>query len=488
MKRFLIPCLLALPSCVQILGIDDPIVGDPSSGASGAAGAGGDAGASGTAGTAGIAGTAAGGSAGNSGTAGDSGASGSSGAAGSGGTSGSSGTSGTSGSSGTSGTGGTGANGGAGGTSGQAGSSGTSGSGGIAGTAGNAGAAGSAGTAGSAGLGGNAGTAGSAGTAGVSGSSGTAGTAGTSGSTTGLSCVGLAANCGKDGTDDCCSTAETIQGGEVYYRDWDAANTVYTTKQYPATVASFKLDKYEVTVGRFRAFLNAYDAWRQAGHPAIGEGGDPLVTSVTTSWDINWTPYLPVSAAEFKDLSHLVCNTMFTTNHSWVETATPGATGSETKAINCVGWYEAMAFCLWDGGWVPTEAEWMYAAAGGSQNRAYPWSTPADSVTIDHYYANYGGISFVEAVGTHDLGKGRWGHQDLGGNVYEWTWDVYNDTYPGTPGVPCDNCASTTNTPYRVTRGGGLGITPDGLRTAYRFNYTPSNHDNSTGFRCARLP
>lgn len=280
----------------------------------------------------------------------------------------------------------------------------------------------------------------------------------------------------------------------MFYRFCDASltnandgwsGTTPCTLSWPAKVSSFRLDKYEVTVGRFRAFVEGYDAWRAAGHPAAGEGGDPNVKSVETSWDAAWTANLPVSAAEFTDgASPLFCDPNWQT---WV--ATP-AVASETRAINCVSWFEAAAFCLWDGGWLPTEAEWMYAASGGQENRVFPWSNPASSTAGDTTYANYDNNNTgAAAVGSYDAGKGRWGHHDLGGNVWEWTWDAYADPYPGSAGTTCSNCVrSGSASAARVMRGGGFYVNDiNNLRAAYRNNNnSPTYRDFHLGFRCAR--
>ncbi|MGO9835775.1 MAG: SUMF1/EgtB/PvdO family nonheme iron enzyme [Polyangiaceae bacterium] len=39
-----------------------------------------------------------------------------------------------------------------------------------------------------------------------------------------------------------------------------------------------------------------------------------------------------------------------------------------TDSIDCVNWYESYTFCIWDGGFLPSEAEWEYAAGGGSHS------------------------------------------------------------------------------------------------------------------------
>ena len=77
---------------------------------------------------------------------------------------------------------------------------------------------------------------------------------------------GAGNNCGASGTDDCC--ASPLVPGGTFNRDNDP--------NYPATVSDFRLDKYEITVGRFRAFVNA-GMGTQANPPAAGSDANPNV-------------------------------------------------------------------------------------------------------------------------------------------------------------------------------------------------------------------
>jgi len=113
---------------------------------------------------------------------------------------------------------------------------------------------------------------------------------------------------------------------------------------------------------------------------------------------------------------------------------------------------------------LPTEAEWNYAAAGGSEQRFYPWSDPfpPGSETIDGTYAAYGcltdgspqndcAFTDILPVGSRSpKGDGRWGQADLGGNMDEWNLDYGNFTYP----MPRNDCANLISAYGRRTRGG----------------------------------
>jgi sulfatase modifying factor 1 len=295
------------------------------------------------------------------------------------------------------------------------------------------------------------------------------------GSCSGPGCESLPATCGPNKDESCCAT--TLVPGGTYNRSNDA--------NYPATIDSFRLDRFEITVGRFREFVKAYPGSK----PAAGAGAHPLISG--SGWDPAWDANLPADQgaliAEILDCS---TNPPYPT---WTDL--PGA--NETLPISCISWYEAFAFCAWDGGRLPTDAEWNYAAAGGSEQRDYPWPNPnaPGPAPIDNTYAVYEctadgsapficAISDILSVGSKSpKGDSKWGQSDMAGSVYEWNFDC-STAYP----LPCNNCAALQCTIDRVMRGGGWLYGKTSQATTNRYAGFAFAHFSGTGARCARNP
>ena len=333
------------------------------------------------------------------------------------------------------------------------------------------GSAGAGGILGFGGAGVHAGTGGGAGTGRGPGGSGGSGAAGDAGGSGRLSCAGLAATCGPNENDDCC--ASTLMPGGSFYRSYDGVT--FTDKSNPASVSAVWLDVYEITVGRFRKFVDA-GLGTQTSPPPSEAGANPYLPN--SGWDSSWNQFLVdangLSAA-------LKCGT---TSQIWTDSAGP----NDSLPMPCITWYEAFAFCSWDGGRLPTEAEWNYAASGGEEQRPYPWGSaePGPYTDLANYgcYRNGGYCDAVAAIappGASPMGSGKWGQMDLAGNVWEWILDWYGD-YPN----PCHDCALLSPPSARAIRGGGYVNDAPALLSSSRNDEIPVVRDVVQGARCAR--
>lgn len=245
--------------------------------------------------------------------------------------------------------------------------------------------------------------------------------------------------------------------------------------EHDATVGDFFIDTFEVTVGRFRRFYDNYEASLPI---AVGAGAHPRIPG--SGWQSAWQSALPVDQAAL--LTSIQCGASAT----WAPT--PNGSSTEQRPMNCVSWYVAFAFCIWDGGRLPTEAEWEYVAAGGAANQLFPWGSTTPDSTLANYINNppeSRGSTLL--VGSFPNGRSRWGQYDLAGSMEEWALDYADDVWYENPNAsPCNDCANLTVNDGRITRGGSWGTSKTKLRAAARSSGVPATRYLYRGIRCVR--
>jgi formylglycine-generating enzyme required for sulfatase activity len=197
---------------------------------------------------------------------------------------------------------------------------------------------------------------------------------------------------------------------------------------HKVTVASFEIDRYEVTNLQYEAFIKA-------------------------------AQYITVP-------------------EHWVNNTFPS--GQAFLPVVNVSWADANAYCASLGKRLPTEAEWELACRGADE-RLFPWGNNWESSQ-----ANTDGISCEQPlqVGTFSpRGDSPYGLSDLSGNVAEWTSSNLRN-------YPFD--ASLTEqigdgTSLRAVRGGSWGDKQQVASCVARAGAPPAEFwADRIGFRCAR--
>ena len=289
----------------------------------------------------------------------------------------------------------------------------------------------------------------------------------------------LEPRCG-DGEASCCEV-KAIEGGTFQLPNDPRSDGVGSVER---SVSPFALDRFEVTIGRFRRFILAYD---DVGRPRPGDGAHPNIPG--SGWQDAWTRQRGLLPDASSGL-----NTLLTSCGQTTDGSIP-----EDTAVGCVNWYMAAAFCIWDGGRLPTEAEWTFAAMGGDEQRIYPWSMNDHDVHIDAERAFYhDDESSPAAVGPAAVGgrarsSGRFGNEDMAGNVWEWVADAHHAALRKGPchsDVPAAlaqrDCEELDVSGQRVQKGGSYLNAGDMLKNHVRGEEAPERRKPQYGFRCAR--
>jgi sulfatase modifying factor 1 len=199
--------------------------------------------------------------------------------------------------------------------------------------------------------------------------------------------------------------------------------------QHKVFLPAFYMDKYEVTVGQYKGFVEE-------------------------------TGYRPL--------------------FDWVSRVSPG----DNYPVVGVSWFDARAYAEWAKKRLPTEAEWEYACRAGTTTK---YNT---GDTMEPGEANFAGVvgndRWERAAPVGSFAPNAWGLYDMHGNVFEWCYDRYDKKYYKyslyiNPIGPTD-----IKFEYRVMRGGSWVSDPRFRGSASRLSGLPERWGNNEGFRCVR--
>lgn len=231
-----------------------------------------------------------------------------------------------------------------------------------------------------------------------------------------------------------------------------------------------------------------------------------------TEGEANERPAHTVTLNEFKMSKYEITQKQYKTV---IGTNPSGFADCDACPVETVSWFDAINFCNIlseregkqkvysisngsnitlnpnaNGYRLPTEAEWEYAAGGGSSNRTR-FGNGTNIANSNEINFNAGIADIYSAIGLNrgkttsagTFNANKLGLYDMSGNVLEWCYSFY-DNYPGSTAIP----VGFVDLKQRVLRGGSWSDSSKSSRISHRNSGPPDARFNSIGFRIVVTP
>ena len=242
------------------------------------------------------------------------------------------------------------------------------------------------------------------------------------------------------------------------------------------SVSPFLIDAQAVTNSQFRAFVE------ETGY-------------VTEAEEIGWSfVFAGLLPDDFEDTRGVQATPWWRQvfGASWISPEGPHSTIQKRldHPVVQVSWNDAFSYANWQGGRLPTEAEWEYAASAGLRNPIFPWgdelepngkhlmnvwqgSFPNDNSVADGWYG-------TAPVRTYPPNK--FGLFEMTGNTWEWCQDWFTNERNPAPHNP----SGPKSAEAKVIKGGSYLCHEsycNRYRVAARSSTTPESSMGHLGFR-----
>jgi formylglycine-generating enzyme len=284
-----------------------------------------------------------------------------------------------------------------------------------------------------------------------------------------------------------------ISGGQFIMGTDDPQSFANERPAHPASVGRFWIDRHDVTNAEFQKFVDATGYVTTAERPVDWEEMKKSLPSDTPKpadeklqpGSLVFTP--PGHAVDLRDMSNWWT---WTNGADWRHPDGPGSSiaGKDEHPVVHISWDDAAAYARWAGKRLPTEAEWEFAARGGSQkNTRYHWGKTfqTDGKFMCNTYTGEFPVKDTAADGY--AGTNPWnafppngyGLFDMAGNVWQWTSDAYHDP------------TNSSGTRQYVVKGGSFLCNPsycESYRPTARRGIPPDTGSSHVGFRCVWTP